>query len=150
MRSSLHPALFATIYRLAAGLAERCALTTSDRANLLLAAPKLTQALFAALLDCYTWKLAEKAYGRASRTAFTTVRNLIAQTIEKRKKKLLVISDILRVTIACIVRMQSLAMVLLNPNPVQLSGDGCHNCRRLLLALARAGVPRMWKLSPSG
>lgn len=44
----------------------------SNRAELLLAAPKVTQALLAALLDYYTWKLAEKAYGRG-RTAFTTV-----------------------------------------------------------------------------
>jgi len=45
------------------------------RAKVLLAAPKLVQAVFAALLDCYTWKLAEKVYGRGSRTALTTVRD---------------------------------------------------------------------------
>ena len=53
---------------------------------------------------------------------------------------LLVISDLVRATIACIVRMQSLAMVLLDPDPVQLSGDGHYSCRCLSLALARAGV----------
>ncbi|KAL5412286.1 hypothetical protein PMIN03_004347 [Paraphaeosphaeria minitans] len=73
LRSSLHPELFAVVYQLAAALAETCGLSPRAKAELLLAAPKLTQALFAALLDCYTWKLAEKAYGRASRTAYTTL-----------------------------------------------------------------------------
>lgn len=75
LRSSLHPELFALVYRVASTLADTCGLGPSSKAELLLAAPKLTQALFAALLDCYTWKLAEKAYGRGSRTAYTTVRN---------------------------------------------------------------------------
>lgn len=48
-------------------------MTLPTSADLLLAAPKVTQAVFAALLDCYTWKLAEKAYGRGSRTAFATL-----------------------------------------------------------------------------
>ncbi|CAO2658740.1 Nn.00g064630.m01.CDS01 [Neocucurbitaria sp. VM-36] len=73
LRSSLHPALFATVYRLAADLAALCGLNLPARAELFLAAPKLTQAVFAALLDCYTWKLAEKVYGRGSRTALTTL-----------------------------------------------------------------------------
>ncbi|KAJ4365237.1 glycosylphosphatidylinositol anchor biosynthesis [Neocucurbitaria cava] len=72
LRSSLHPALFATVYRVAADLGAFCGLNLPARAELLLAAPKLIQAVFAALLDCYTWKLAEKAYGRGSRTALTT------------------------------------------------------------------------------
>lgn len=75
LRSSLHPELFAVVYRAAAELAARCGLSPPATAELLLAAPKLTQAVFAALLDCYTWKLAEKAYGRGSRTAYTTVRS---------------------------------------------------------------------------
>ena len=62
---------------MAAKLADRCGLPLADKAEVLLAAPKVTQAIFAALLDCYTWKLAEKAYGRGSRTAYTTVRSLI-------------------------------------------------------------------------
>ncbi|KAL5120181.1 glycosylphosphatidylinositol anchor biosynthesis [Pleosporales sp. CAS-2024a] len=69
LRSSLHPALFALAYRLAATLAGVCRLTLPARAELLLVTPRLTQAFFAALLDCYTWKLAHKAYGPATRTA---------------------------------------------------------------------------------
>ena len=40
---------------------------------ILLAAPKLLQALSAALLDCYTWKIAERAHGPATRTAYAAV-----------------------------------------------------------------------------
>ncbi|KAF2833999.1 hypothetical protein CC86DRAFT_365741 [Ophiobolus disseminans] len=73
LRSSLHPGLFAAVYRIAAHVAARCGLTLPAKAELLLAAPKLAQAVFAALLDCYTWKLAERAYGRGSRTALATL-----------------------------------------------------------------------------
>jgi phosphatidylinositol glycan class B len=73
LRSSLHPRLFAVVYRVAARLANICGLTLSARSELLLVAPKVTQAVFAALLDGYTWKLAEKAYGRGSRTALAAV-----------------------------------------------------------------------------
>jgi phosphatidylinositol glycan class B len=73
LRSSLHPGLFAIVYRITAMLADLGGLTLPARAELLLAAPKVTQAVFAALLDYYTWKLAEKAYGRGSRTARVTV-----------------------------------------------------------------------------
>ncbi|KAF1834992.1 hypothetical protein BDW02DRAFT_588513 [Decorospora gaudefroyi] len=73
LRSSLHPALFAAVYRVAAFVADVGGLTLPAKAELLLAAPKVTQAVFAALLDCYTWKLAEKVYGRGSRTALTTL-----------------------------------------------------------------------------
>ncbi|KAF1849926.1 glycosyltransferase family 22 protein [Cucurbitaria berberidis CBS 394.84] len=73
LRSSLHPALFAAVYRVAALLAALGGLSLPARAELLLAAPKLTQAVMAALLDCYTWKLAEKVHGRGSRTALATL-----------------------------------------------------------------------------
>jgi phosphatidylinositol glycan class B len=71
----LHPGLFALVYRIAAKLADICGLILPARAELLLVTPKVTQAVFAAVLDCYTWKLAEKAYGRGSRTAIVTVRH---------------------------------------------------------------------------
>ncbi|KAH5143242.1 mannosyltransferase [Parastagonospora nodorum] len=73
LRSSLHPGLFAVVYRIAAKLADICGLTLPAKAELLLVTPKVTQAVFAAVLDCYTWKLAEKAYGRGSRTAMVTL-----------------------------------------------------------------------------
>ncbi|CAI6338605.1 unnamed protein product [Periconia digitata] len=73
LRSSLHPAIFAAVYQAAATIAQVCRLTLSSRAQVLLAAPKTLQALFAALLDWYTWKIAEKAYGRGSRAAYATL-----------------------------------------------------------------------------
>ena len=38
-------------------------------------APKLVQALFAALGDYYTWRLGERVYGAGSFEAWSTVRN---------------------------------------------------------------------------
>ena len=75
LRSSLHPFIFAAVYRGTLKVASTCGLSLSTMAELLLLAPKVTQALFAALLDWHTWKLAEKAYGRGSRTAFGAVRH---------------------------------------------------------------------------
>ncbi|KAF2709283.1 glycosyltransferase family 22 protein [Pleomassaria siparia CBS 279.74] len=73
LRSSLHPAIFATVYQVAAKVAALSLLSPPAEAALLIAAPKVVQAVFAALLDCYTWKLAEKVYSRPSRTAFTSL-----------------------------------------------------------------------------
>ncbi|KAF2662311.1 glycosyltransferase family 22 protein [Lophiostoma macrostomum CBS 122681] len=73
LRSSLHPELFAGVYLAAAKLAAFGGLTLPTQAKLYIAAPKVAQAVAAALLDCYTWKLAGKAYGRKSRTALTTL-----------------------------------------------------------------------------
>ena len=73
LRSSLHPALFAGVYHITATLASICDVSPALRAELLIAAPKFTQAIFAALLDCYTWRLAESIYGRGTRTAWAAV-----------------------------------------------------------------------------
>ncbi|EUC33637.1 glycosyltransferase family 22 protein [Bipolaris zeicola 26-R-13] len=73
LRSSLHPALFAAVYRVAAHVAQAIGLSLPAKAEILLAAPKVTQAVSAALLDCYTWKLAGKVYGRGSRTALAAL-----------------------------------------------------------------------------
>ena len=65
--------LFAGVYHIAAMLASIYDVSPALRAELLIAAPKFTQAIFAALLDCYTWRLAESIYGRGTRTAWTAV-----------------------------------------------------------------------------
>lgn len=39
----------------------------------MLAAPKVTQAIFAALGDYYTWKLGEQVYGHGSNEAWAAV-----------------------------------------------------------------------------
>ncbi|KAF3052495.1 glycosylphosphatidylinositol anchor biosynthesis [Didymella keratinophila] len=72
LRSSLHPELFAAAYRVATLLAEFCGMSLPIKAELLLSTPKVVQAVSAALLDYYTWKLAEKVYGCSSRTALIT------------------------------------------------------------------------------
>lgn len=73
MRSSLHPILFAGIYRAAAIFSDLCDFSQVARAALLLAAPKITQGTFAAGLDYFTWRFAESVYGTGSHAAWTTV-----------------------------------------------------------------------------
>lgn len=73
LRSSIHPLLFAAVYKVADLLAHALRLTPATRADLLVAAPKCAQAVFAALADWYTWKLAGLVYGRRSREAWVTV-----------------------------------------------------------------------------
>jgi phosphatidylinositol glycan class B len=74
LRTSLHPGLFAVVYQVAAKWAHLCGLSLPIQAQLLIAAPKIVQAIFAALLDFYTWQLAESVYPKGSRTAVTAVR----------------------------------------------------------------------------
>ncbi|OQE22402.1 hypothetical protein PENSTE_c010G08826 [Penicillium steckii] len=73
LRSSLHPLLFAAIYKAADLLASSLHLSSATRAELLLAGPKTAQAVIAALGDFYTWKLATRIYGNDSRGAWTTL-----------------------------------------------------------------------------
>ncbi|KAL8945722.1 MAG: hypothetical protein Q9222_007778 [Ikaeria aurantiellina] len=79
LRSAIHPALFAGVYWLSAELSTLLRLTPEYHAELLLAAPKVTQAVIAALGDYYTWKLGERVYGKSSKEAwaalFLTVTN---------------------------------------------------------------------------
>jgi phosphatidylinositol glycan class B len=51
---NLNPALFAAVYQLAAKLATLRAPSLPAEAALFIAAPKIAQAVSAALLDCYT------------------------------------------------------------------------------------------------
>jgi hypothetical protein len=107
--------LFAAVYRVAADLAAFCGLSLPTKAELLLVAPKVTQAVFAALLDCYTWKLAEKVYRRGSRTALTTVCDHPAISFTSS------VSDIgSQIILACTICLQPVAMVLLYAHAVQL------------------------------
>ncbi|KAL4893864.1 Alg9-like mannosyltransferase family-domain-containing protein [Aspergillus ambiguus] len=69
LRSSLHPLLFSGVYAVADLLARLLHLSSAVRADLLVAAPKTTQALIAAIADFYTWKLARRVYGRNSHEA---------------------------------------------------------------------------------
>jgi phosphatidylinositol glycan class B len=73
MRSAIHPALFAIVYWIASALAWLLQLSPSYRADLLVAAPKVTQAIIAAVGDYYTWKLGERVYGAGGNEAWAAV-----------------------------------------------------------------------------
>ncbi|CAI4219150.1 unnamed protein product [Parascedosporium putredinis] len=60
LRSSLHPLLFAAVYKFADLLGHY--VVPGLRATLLLVLPKVMQAVIAALGDFYSWKLAQKLY----------------------------------------------------------------------------------------
>ncbi|KAI4183998.1 MAG: hypothetical protein LQ346_006199 [Caloplaca aetnensis] len=66
LRSAIHPAIFAAVYKLCVEASKPLQLSPAARDELFLAAPKVTQAVIAALGDYYTWKLGERVYGRAT------------------------------------------------------------------------------------
>ncbi|KAI9704139.1 MAG: hypothetical protein M1836_007000 [Candelina mexicana] len=70
LRSSIHPALFAGIYAITSYFANLFHLSSHMRAELLIAAPKVQQAVIAAYGDYYTWRMAEQVYGRGSQAAW--------------------------------------------------------------------------------
>ena len=51
--------------------------SSSVRSSLLLAAPKVVQAHFAAASDYFTWKLAVKVYGRSSSASYGAVSEFV-------------------------------------------------------------------------
>ncbi|KAI5238502.1 hypothetical protein E4T43_07417 [Aureobasidium subglaciale] len=69
LRSSLHPFLFAVVYRVTAFVAQSLNLEATTKAELLLATPKVLQACFAATTDYFIWELATKAYGKNSQAS---------------------------------------------------------------------------------
>ncbi|KAL4955936.1 Alg9-like mannosyltransferase family-domain-containing protein [Aspergillus filifer] len=73
LRSSLHPLIFAAVYSVADLVARTLALTPASRADLLIAAPGITQAVIAAVGDYYTWKLARYIYGDRSHGSWATL-----------------------------------------------------------------------------
>ncbi|KAL1964626.1 hypothetical protein VTN77DRAFT_6800 [Rasamsonia byssochlamydoides] len=73
LRSSIHPLLFAAIYYVAGSIAWLLRLSPLAVADLLIAAPKTTQAVIAAIGDYYTWKLAGRVYGSDSHGAWATL-----------------------------------------------------------------------------
>jgi GPI mannosyltransferase 3 len=73
LRSSMHPFMFALVYRAASTLSDLCSFSAETRSALLLATPRIAQAVFAACIDYFTWSLARKLNGPHSRVAWTTV-----------------------------------------------------------------------------
>jgi GPI mannosyltransferase 3 len=73
LRSAIHPAIFALAYKLADTVAASITLDPRFRSELLLAVPKIIQAVLSAACDFFTWKLACSLYGADSTEAFCTV-----------------------------------------------------------------------------
>ncbi|KAL9594335.1 MAG: hypothetical protein Q9219_007085 [cf. Caloplaca sp. 3 TL-2023] len=73
LRSAIHPAIFAAVYWLSAESSKLLQLSPTTGDELLLAAPKVTQAVIAALGDYYTWKLGERVYGKGSDKAWAAL-----------------------------------------------------------------------------
>ncbi|GAB7342094.1 hypothetical protein MBLNU457_g0370t1 [Dothideomycetes sp. NU457] len=73
LRSSIHPLLFSTVYKTTDTISSTLNLSPSHRADFLLAAPKVFQAVLAAATDFFTWRLAEKVYGHGDESATATL-----------------------------------------------------------------------------
>lgn len=73
LRSSLHPALFAGLFAGVSAISGICSVPLALRAELLIAAPKITQAALAASTDYFTWRLAERVFGPGSGAARASV-----------------------------------------------------------------------------
>jgi phosphatidylinositol glycan class B len=73
LRTAVHPWIFAIVYRVANAMSTLEGATRAARAEDMLIAPKIAQAIFAALLDFYTWKLSQKIYGAGSAASMATV-----------------------------------------------------------------------------
>jgi hypothetical protein len=131
LRSSLHPMLFAGIYRAAAFFSNICNFSPVARATLLLAAPKITQGVFAAGLDYFTWKLAESVYGVGSHAAWTTVQYSPPYCPPRRVLTLALLNRAARS-----VSSEPMAMVLLHTDSIKLPRS-LFDCRcAIFLAMA--------------
>ena len=78
MRSSLHPLLFAAVYRVADLLAFVLRFSPATRAGLLVAAPRIAQGVIAGLGDFYTWRFARRVYGEWSRKTWAVLALTVA------------------------------------------------------------------------
>lgn len=73
LRSSLHPAIFGALYLALDKPMEWLEFFPQFRGLILAAMPCVMQSICAALGDFYTWRLAERIYGRGSNTAWAAL-----------------------------------------------------------------------------
>ena len=106
----MHPALFAALLYVSDSLMKGMSTYPQFRAMILVHMPKILQGAIAGLGDFYTWKLADKVYGRGSNYAWTAV-----CTISKLSHEILLTFTAHRFDI------QSLAVVLLDKNTLEFS-----------------------------
>ena len=98
------------------------------KAIILVYLPKVFQGLVAAVGDYYTWQLAEKVYGQGSNAAFTTVCFSAFLGIYVTRPRL-------TSYVGTHHRLEPMAVVLLNQDTLQFSGDSLDHRCPLLLAL---------------
>ncbi|OOF98038.1 glycosyltransferase family 22 protein [Aspergillus carbonarius ITEM 5010] len=73
LRSSLHPLLFTAVYSTVDLFARLLRLSPAWQAELLIAGPKIVQAIIAAVGDLYTWRLACYVYNPLSQEAWAAL-----------------------------------------------------------------------------
>ncbi|KAF2209071.1 glycosyltransferase family 22 protein [Cercospora zeae-maydis SCOH1-5] len=73
LRTSVHPYLFAAAYKVASQICELVRANEQFRAAVLLAAPRMLQAFWAAGMDLLTWRMACKLYGPGHAAAFAAL-----------------------------------------------------------------------------
>jgi hypothetical protein len=132
LRSSLHPLLFGCVYHAAAIVAVISNSSTVTRTALLLAAPRVAQAVFAACVDYYTWSLAQQLYGTESKCAQISVReceSLLPSTLTLARMRF-------TARVGC---TEPVELVLLYAYIIKLPRDYVDVRRALLLALAMGG-----------
>lgn len=112
----MFPGLFAAVYYITSLLSDICGATPSVRAELLIAAPKVLQAVFAALADYFTWRLARKTFGSRGETRVAVCSHLG----EYRSISTVVTDTFYAWAIALPHYIKSMAVVLFHSDPVQL------------------------------
>lgn len=137
------------MYWLSSCLSTGLGLAPDAHADLLIAAPKVTQAIFAALGDFYTWKLAERVYGRDSNEAWAAVCSFVRR--KSNTDPSFVISDCESsaddsghgaFVLACGDGLQPLAMVLFDTDALQLPRDHLDDFCTISVAV---GMVFTWK-----
>ncbi|RFU34628.1 hypothetical protein B7463_g1709, partial [Scytalidium lignicola] len=73
LRSSLHPAIFAAFYYVGNTVMTVLSMYPQFRAIILSVLPNAVQSVFAALADFFTWKLAQRMYGRESNATWAAL-----------------------------------------------------------------------------
>jgi len=82
LRSAIHPWVYAAVYRAADTLSKSLASKPAVHAGILIMAPKLAQAVFAATLDFYTWRLGRTVYGAGSAASLAAVRSILVNATD--------------------------------------------------------------------
>jgi len=144
VRSSLQPVLFAGVYYIVSVAARYAELSPDIRAELLIAAPKVVQGVFAAFTDYFTWKWAERVYGQGSRRAWATVRQCKLSSLSAMSTLSALIGPIPLLFPVGFDCLQPMAMVLFDPDTVQLPRNNTDCCCALYVAMAAVVRRRYW------